>query len=122
MHKDKILDLAKGFHGRAKNCYRIAVERVQKGLQYQYRDRKVKKREFRALWIQRINAGAREHGLRYGEFMNGLTKANIELDRKALADMAVTEPASFKSLVQVAADALKRVTGMAAPAPPAKPQ
>src|SRR4029079_18943588 len=85
-HK-KVLKLAKGYRGRSKNCYRIALERVEKALQYAYRDRRARKRDFRALWIQRINAGVREHGLTYSRFLNGLSKAGIEIDRKVLADL-----------------------------------
>src|ERR1700761_2417034 len=104
-HK-KILKLAKGYRGRAHSNYRIAIEKVEKGLQYAYRDRRNKKRSFRALWIQRINAGARAHGLRYSEFINGLKLAGIELDRKVVSDLAITEPAAFKSLVETAQAAL----------------
>src|SRR4030088_1992721 len=85
-HK-KILDLAKGYRGRSSKAYRIALEKVEKGLQYAYRDRRNKKREFRSLWIQRINAGVRTEGLTYSQFMNGLKKAGIEVDRKVLADI-----------------------------------
>ena len=104
-HK-KILKLAKGYRGRSKNCYRIALQRVEKALQYAYRDRRNKKRDFRALWIQRINAGVREHGLTYSRFVNGLTKAGIEIDRKVLADLAVHEPNAFKTIVDQAQKAL----------------
>jgi large subunit ribosomal protein L20 len=104
-HK-KILKLAKGYRGRSKNCYRIALERVEKALQYAYRDRRNRKRDFRALWIQRINAGVREHGLTYSRFVNGLTKAGIEIDRKVLADLAVREPIAFKAIVDQAQQAL----------------
>jgi len=104
-HK-KILKLAKGYRGRSKNCYRIALERVEKALQYAYRDRRNRKRDFRALWIQRINAGVREHGLTYSRFVNGLTKAGIEIDRKVLADLAVREPIAFKAIVEQAQQAL----------------
>ena len=97
-HK-KVLKLAKGFRGRAKNCFRVAVEKVEKALRYAYRDRRNRKRDFRALWIQRINAAVREYGLVYSQFINGLTLANIELDRKVLADLAVREPESFKAVV-----------------------
>jgi large subunit ribosomal protein L20 len=100
-HK-KVINQARGYRGRSKNVFRVAVERVEKGLQYAYRDRRVRKRNFRALWIQRINAGAREHGLTYSQFMNGMKKAGIELDRKVLSDLAVREPAAFKSLVDQA--------------------
>ncbi|CCG08645.1 50S ribosomal protein L20 [Pararhodospirillum photometricum] len=105
-HK-KILDLAKGYRGRNSTNYRIAIEKVEKGLQYAYRDRRNKKREFRALWIQRINAGARLHGLTYSRFMDGLNKAGIELDRKILADLAVREPEAFAALVSQAQAALQ---------------
>jgi large subunit ribosomal protein L20 len=105
-HK-KVVKLAKGYRGRGKNVFRVAIERVEKGLQYAYRDRRVKKRTFRGLWIQRINAGAREHGLTYSQFMNGMKQAGIELDRKVLSDLAVHEPAAFKSLVDQAQAALK---------------
>lgn len=104
-HK-KILKLAKGFRGRSKTCYRIAVERVERAMQYAYRDRRNKKRDFRALWIQRINAATREHGMTYSRFINGLLKAGIEIDRKVLADLAVREPAAFKSIVEQAQAAL----------------
>ncbi len=98
-HK-KVLSLAKGYRGRAKNNYRVAIERVEKALQYAYRDRKTKKRNFRSLWIQRINAAAREHGLTYSQFMHGISKSGIEVDRKLLADLAVNQPESFASLVE----------------------
>ena len=104
--RKKLLKLARGYRGRSKNNYRLALERVEKGLQYAYRDRRVRKRNFRALWIQRINAGARLSGLTYSQFMNGLKKAGIELDRKVLSDIAVREPLSFKSLVEAAQIAL----------------
>ena len=104
-HK-KVIKQAKGYQGRGRNVYRVAIERVEKGLQYAYRDRRVRKRNFRALWIQRINAGAREHGLTYSQLMNGLKKAGVELDRKVLSDLAVREPAAFKSLVDQAQAAL----------------
>ena len=106
-HK-KILNLAKGYRGRSNCSYRIAIEKVEKGLQYAYRDRRVKKRSFRGLWIQRINAGARAHGLRYSEFINGLKLAGIELDRKIMSDLAISEPAAFKSLVEAAQAALAK--------------
>lgn len=104
-HK-KVIKQAKGYQGRGRNVFRVAIERVEKGLQYAYRDRRVRKRTFRALWIQRINAGAREHGLTYSQLMNGLKKAGVELDRKVLSDLAVREPAAFKSLVDQAQAAL----------------
>lgn len=104
-HK-KILKLAKGYRGRSKSCFRIALQRVEKALQYAYRDRRNRKRDFRGLWIQRINAGAREHGLTYSRFVNGLTKAGIEIDRKVLAELAAREPEAFKAIVDQAQKAL----------------
>jgi len=104
-HK-KVVKAAKGYDGRNKNVFRTAVQRVEKGLQYAYRDRRVRKRTFRGLWIQRINAGAREHGLTYSQFMNGLKRAGIEVDRKVLSDLAIREPAAFKSLAEQAQSAL----------------
>ncbi len=106
--RKKILKMAKGYRGRAKNCYRIAIEKVEKGLQYAYRDRHNKKRTFRSLWIQRINAGVREHGMVYSQFMNGLLKAGIEIDRKVLSDLAIHEPAAFKTLVEQSKAALAK--------------
>ncbi len=100
-HK-KILKLAKGYRGRHSTNYRIAIEKVEKGLQYAYRDRRQRKRDFRSLWIQRINAGAREHGLTYSVLIDGLKKAGIELDRKVLADLAVHEPDAFGKLCEQA--------------------
>ena len=98
--------MARGYRGRSKNTFRAAIERVEKGLQYAYRDRRARKRSFRRLWIQRINAGARQHGLTYSQFMNGLKKAGIDIDRKVLSDIAVREPESFKALVEQAESAL----------------
>ena len=106
-HK-KVLDRARGYRGRSNSSFRIAIERVEKGMQYAYRDRRNRKRSFRALWIQRINAGAREHGLSYSQFINGLGKAGIEIDRKILSDLAVREPDSFKALVEQAQTALAK--------------
>ena len=100
--RKKIMRLAKGYYGRRKNVLTVAKNAVEKGLLYAYRDRKVKKREFRALWIQRINAGAREHGLSYSQLMGGLKKAGIELNRKVLADLALNHPAAFKGIVEKA--------------------
>jgi large subunit ribosomal protein L20 len=97
--------MAKGYRGRNKNSFRVAIEKVEKALQYAYRDRRTKKRNFRALWIQRINAASREHGLTYSQFMDGIHKAQIEVDRKVLADIAVHEPEAFKALVEQAAAA-----------------
>lgn len=104
-HK-KILKQAKGYSGRRKNTIRVAMQAVEKAGQYAYRDRRVKKRQFRALWIQRINAAARAEGLKYSTFMNGLNKAGIELDRKVLAQLAYAEPEAFKVLVEKAKSAL----------------
>ncbi len=106
-HK-KILNLAKGYRGRAKNCFRVAIEKVEKALRYAYRDRKVRKRDFRGLWIQRINAAVREQGLIYSQFINGLKLANIGLDRKVLADLAVREPDAFKQIVEKVKTVLKK--------------
>ena len=103
----KVINRAKGYYGRRKNTFRAANQAVEKAGQYAYRDRKQKKRVFRALWIQRINAAARAHGLTYGRFINGLGRAGVEVDRKMLADLAVHEPEAFKSLVDQAQAALK---------------
>ena len=103
-HK-KVLKLAKGYQGRRKNTIRVAKQAVEKAMQYAYRDRKRTKRTFRALWIQRINAAAREHGMTYGRFIHGLSQAGIEIDRKVLADIAVKDTAAFKALVDQAAQA-----------------
>ena len=100
-HK-KVLKAAKGFYGRRKNTIRIAKQAVEKAAQYAYRDRKRRKRTFRSLWIQRINAASREHGMTYGRFIDGLTKAGIEIDRKVLADIAVRDADAFKALVDQA--------------------
>ena len=97
-HK-KILALAKGYRGRRKNVYRVAKQAVMKAGQYAYRDRRTRKRVFRALWIARINAGARSHGVTYSRFIAGLKKAAIEIDRKVLAELAVNDPAAFGSIV-----------------------
>jgi large subunit ribosomal protein L20 len=98
-HK-KVLKQSKGFYGRTSTTYRAALERLEKSLQYAYRDRRVKKREFRGLWIQRINAAVREHGMTYSRFIDGLNKAGIEMDRKVLAAIAYDDPASFAAIVQ----------------------
>jgi large subunit ribosomal protein L20 len=105
-HK-KILKMAKGYRGRAKNCFRVAIEKVEKALQYAYRDRKTKKRDFRALWIQRINAATRTHGLVYSKFIAGLKAAHIDLDRKVLSDLAIREPETFGKIVAKAKAAIK---------------
>jgi large subunit ribosomal protein L20 len=104
-HK-KVLKQAKGYYGRRKNTIRIARQAVEKGMQYAYRDRRVKKRNFRALWIQRINAAARDLGLTYGRLIDGLSKAGIEVDRKVLSDLAINEPAAFAALAEQAKRAL----------------
>ena len=104
-HK-KIVDMAAGYRGRASTNFRVAIERVEKGLQYAYRDRRNRKRDFRGLWIQRINAGAREHGLTYSKLIAGFKKAGIEIDRKVLAELAAREPESFGALVEKAKSAL----------------
>lgn len=97
--KKKVLKQAKGYFGRRKNVWTVAKNAVEKGLVYAYRDRKAKKREFRALWIQRINAGAREHGMSYSELMGKIKSANIDLNRKVLADLAMNHPEAFKAVV-----------------------
>ena len=102
----KVLERAKGYYGMRSRSYRNAKQQVQHSLQYQYRDRRVKKREMRKLWITRINAAARLNGMSYSTFMNGLKKAGVELDRKVLADMAVTDPEAFAAIVEVAKAAL----------------
>jgi large subunit ribosomal protein L20 len=107
-HK-KVLKQAKGYYGRRKNTIRIARQAVEKAGQYAYRDRRTKKRNFRALWIQRINAAVRELGFTYGRFIDGLNKAGIEVDRKILADLAVREPEAFKALVTRAQAAIQPV-------------
>jgi large subunit ribosomal protein L20 len=98
-HK-KVFKAAKGFYGRKKNTIRTAKQSVEKSLQYSYRDRRAKKRNFRSLWIQRINAGVREQGLTYSKFINGLNKKKISIDRKILADLAYQNPEAFKSIVK----------------------
>ena len=109
-HK-KVLELAKGYRGRGSTAYRIALEKVEKALQYAYRDRRNRKRDFRALWIQRINAGVREHGLTYSQFMHGLKLAGLDLDRKVLSDIAIREPEAFAAIVSTARSALGRTGG-----------
>ncbi|WP_322989689.1 50S ribosomal protein L20 [Hoeflea sp.] len=104
-HK-KVLKKAKGFYGRRKNTIRAAKAAVDKSMQYAYRDRKVRKRNFRALWIQRINAAVREQGLTYGRFIDGLTKAGIEVDRKVLSDMAIHDAEAFGVLIEASKKAL----------------
>jgi len=104
-HK-KVLALAKGYRGRGSTAYRVAIEKVEKALRYAYRDRRNRKRDFRALWIQRINAGAREHGLTYSEFIHGVKLAGLDLDRKVLSDIAIREPDAFRAIVLAARAAL----------------
>src|ERR1700682_4289559 len=115
-HK-KVLELAKGYRGRASTGYRIAIEKVEKGLRYAYRDRRNKKRDFRGLWIQRVNAGAREHVLTYSQFMHGVKLAGIDLDRKVLSDLAIREPEAFAAIVGNARSALDQAPPAAARAP-----
>ncbi|MFN7901689.1 MAG: 50S ribosomal protein L20 [Holosporales bacterium] len=106
-HK-KVLEQAKGFYGRRKSCIRTAKQAVEKSLQYAYRDRRVRKRQFRRLWIQRINAGVRALGLTYSQFINGLNLAGIDMDRKILSDLAVNDNAAFVAIVQQAQAALEK--------------
>jgi large subunit ribosomal protein L20 len=112
---EKVLELAKGYRGRSSTNYRIALERVEKALRYAYRDRRNKKRDFRGLWIQRINAAVREHGMNYSQFMAGVKAAGIEMDRKFMAALAFDEPAAFATIVEKARAA--RPAAAAAPAP-----
>ena len=102
----KVISKAKGYYGRRKNVFRVANQAVERAGQYAYRDRRTRKRNFRALWIQRINAGVREHGMTYSRFIDGLGKAGIEVDRKVLSDLAIHEPEAFKALVEQARSAL----------------
>ena len=104
-HK-KTLKAARGFYGRRKNTIRAAKAAVDRSMQYATRDRKVRKREFRALWIQRLNAAVREFGLTYSRFINGLDRAGIEVDRKVLSELAISEPAAFKAIVEAAKAAI----------------
>jgi large subunit ribosomal protein L20 len=97
-HK-KVLEQTRGFRGRAKNCFRVAIRKLHKAWQYAYKHRKEKKREFRGLWIIRINAAVREHGMKYSTFMGGIKKCGIQLDRKILADLALNNPESFAQIV-----------------------
>ena len=103
-HK-KVLKKAKGYYGRRKNVFRVAVQAVERGMQYAYRDRRKRKSDFRGLWIQRINASVRMYGMTYSQFINGLKKATIEIDRKILAEMAVNQPEAFKALIDKAQSA-----------------
>ncbi len=115
-HK-KVLKQSKGFVGRSSSSYRIALERLEKALRYAYRDRRVKKREFRSLWIQRINAAVREHGLTYSQFIAGLKSANIEIDRKVLAAMAYDDAAAFGAVVEAVRNVRVEAGAPAAEAP-----
>ena len=114
-HK-KVLELAKGYRGRGSTAYRVAIEKVEKALQYAYRDRRNRKRDFRALWIQRINAGARQHGLTYSQFMHGIKLAGLDLDRKVLSDIAIREPEAFQAIAVTAQAALEKAPQPAAAA------
>ncbi|HJY48984.1 MAG TPA: 50S ribosomal protein L20 [Stellaceae bacterium] len=114
-HK-KVLELAKGYRGRGSTAYRVAIEKVEKALRYAYRDRRNRKRDFRALWIQRINAGARQHGLTYSQFMHGIKLAGLDLDRKVLSDIAIREPEAFQAIAVTAQAALAKVPQPAAAA------
>ncbi len=104
--KKKIFKAAKGYFGGRKNLYRTAKDAVEKGWEHAYRDRRKKKRNFRRLWIARINAASRQHGMSYSRFMNGLSRAGVDLDRKALADLAVHSPDAFEALVEKAQESL----------------
>lgn len=104
----KIIKQAKGYYGRRKNCFRTAVQAVEKAGQYAYRDRRNKKRDFRRLWIQRINAAARLHGMKYSTFMHGLKLAGIELDRKALSEIAIHDEKGFEAIAKQVADSMKK--------------
>ena len=112
-HK-KVLALAKGYRGRGSTAYRVAIEKVEKALRYAYRDRRNRKRDFRGLWIQRINAGARQHGLTYSQFMHGIKLAGIDLDRKVLSDIATREPEAFQAIAATAQAALEKAAPAAA--------
>ena len=106
--RNKVLALARGYRGRSNNNFRLAKERVDKGLEYAYRDRRNRKRDMRGLWIQRINAGARAHGMTYSQFISAIKRAGVELDRKVLADIAVRDPDGFRALVEQAQGAVKQ--------------
>ena len=103
-HK-KVFKKTKGHYGRRKNVFRVAVQSLERSMQYAYRDRRNKKRDFRGLWIQRINAGVRSYGMTYSKFINGLKKSQIDIDRKILADIAINQPETFKALVEKAQSA-----------------
>ena len=105
--RNRVLKLAKGFRGRRKNCYKRANQAVERALNYSTRDRRQKRRDFRALWIVRINAAARVHGVRYSKLVGALKRAHIDLDRKILADLAISDPNAFTSIVELAKQNLK---------------
>jgi large subunit ribosomal protein L20 len=115
-HK-KFLNMAKGYRGRSKNCFRVAIEKVEKALRYAYRDRRNRKRSFRRLWIQRINAGARMHGMTYARLINGLKLAGLTMNRKMLSELAIGAPENFKAVIDAAQKAL---AAKPAPAPAQK--
>ncbi|MDX1920219.1 MAG: 50S ribosomal protein L20 [Candidatus Caenarcaniphilales bacterium] len=106
-HK-KVLKMAKGYRGRAKSCIRVAIEKVEKALRYAYKDRKRKKRDFRGLWIQRINAAVREHGMVYSQFINGMKNSGIQMNRKMLSEVAIHQPEVFAELIQSAKKGLAK--------------
>ncbi|MCB1840825.1 MAG: 50S ribosomal protein L20 [Alphaproteobacteria bacterium] len=110
----KVIKKAKGYYGRRKNCFRTAVQAVEKAGQYAYRDRRAKKRDFRALWIQRINAAVRQYGLTYSQFIHGLKLCSIDLDRKVLSDLAIRNPAEFEALAKQVQQALAQSAKKAA--------
>ena len=109
-HRRAVLEQAQGYYGNKSRSYKAANEQVMHSLQYAYRDRRARKGDFRALWIQRINAAARMEGMSYSRFINGLHEAGVEVDRKVLADLAVTDPPAFAALVKVATDALPQAS------------
>src|ERR1700723_3031274 len=111
--KNKLLKAAKGYYGRRKNTVRAGRQAVEKAGQYAYRDRRVKKRDFRGLWIQRINAGVRQHGLTYSQFIHGLKLAGLELDRKVLSDLAIREPEAFAGVIATAKSAIEQMPAAA---------
>jgi large subunit ribosomal protein L20 len=115
-HRRAVLEQARGYYGNKSRSFRAANEQVMHSLQYAYRDRRARKGDFRRLWIQRINAATREHGMSYSRFINGLHTANVDVDRKVLADLAVTDPAAFAALVKVAAGAISETAAAEAPA------
>ena len=110
-HRKAVLEQAQGYYGNKSRSFRAANEQVMHSLQYAYRDRRARKGDFRSLWIQRINAGTRQHGMSYSRFISGLRRAGVEVDRKVLADLAVTDPTAFAALVKLAADAPAEAPG-----------